>query len=283
MSSDAPRERLGSKVSIIIDNYNYGRFLRQAIESVLAQDDENIEVILVDDGSTDDSVAIAKRLASPRIRLIEKSNGGQPSAFNAGFAASTGEWIMFLDADDWYEPDAVRTVRQEFREGVAKVHFPLIQHDEAAGRSGEVFPKPLFRGDAAGELVEKGYYVWPPTTGNVFRRDVLERLMPIPESEYRSCADLYLCLRIAAYGVIAAVDRPLGHYRIHGANAWFQTAFSLDRRLLYTRGRVLLLYERLTRELGRETGRTVATTVMDLKENVEIVAICHRFAGLRLE
>ncbi len=84
--------------SIIVNNYNYGRFLAEAIESALSQTYANTEVIVVDDGSTDNSRDI---IASYKDQIIPvlKENGGQASAFNAGFQASSGEVIFFLDAD----------------------------------------------------------------------------------------------------------------------------------------------------------------------------------------
>src|SRR5437764_1069566 len=86
-------------VSVIINNYNYGRFLAEAIESALSQTLPATEVIVVDDGSTDNSPEVIGRYEG-RIRSIMKSNGGQASALNAGFGASSGDVVIFLDADD---------------------------------------------------------------------------------------------------------------------------------------------------------------------------------------
>jgi glycosyltransferase involved in cell wall biosynthesis len=86
-------------VSIIINNYNYDRYVRMAIESALHQSWQNVEVIVVDDGSTDKSREIIQKYEH-KARIILKENGGQGSAFNAGFAESKGEIILFLDADD---------------------------------------------------------------------------------------------------------------------------------------------------------------------------------------
>src|SRR3954451_20463787 len=93
-------------VSIVIDNYNYARFLPEAIESALAQTYPDTEVIVVDDGSTDDSREIIASYGS-RVRPVLKTNGGQASAFNAGFAASRGDVVLFLDSDDTLFPEAV--------------------------------------------------------------------------------------------------------------------------------------------------------------------------------
>ena len=86
-------------VSVIINNYNYGRFVADAIDSALTQTYSNCEVIVVDDGSQDNSREVIARFGD-RVRTVLKSNGGQSSAFNAGFAESSGGVICFLDSDD---------------------------------------------------------------------------------------------------------------------------------------------------------------------------------------
>ena len=86
-------------VSIIINNYNYARFLRAAIDSALGQSYASIEVLVVDDGSTDQSRAIIDSYGD-RVKSILKKNGGQASALNAGFAQCQGDIVIFLDADD---------------------------------------------------------------------------------------------------------------------------------------------------------------------------------------
>ena len=88
-------------VTILINNYNYARFLPAAIDSALSQTYHPLEVVVVDDGSTDESLDIIRDYGD-RVRPVFKSNGGQASAFNAGFAASRGEVICLLDADDFF-------------------------------------------------------------------------------------------------------------------------------------------------------------------------------------
>jgi len=94
-------------VSILINNYNYAPFLTQAVDSALRQTYENIEVIVVDDGSTDNSWQVIKSYGD-RIVPIAKKNGGQASAFNAGFEKSQGDIVCFLDSDDVFLPDKLQ-------------------------------------------------------------------------------------------------------------------------------------------------------------------------------
>src|SRR5687768_1406781 len=122
--------------SIIISSYNYGHFLREAIDSALNQTHANTEVIVVDDGSTDNSREI---IASYRDRIIPvlKENGGMASVWNAGFAVSRGDVILFLDADDILLPTAMEEAVKLFDgSGVAKVHWPIWEVDRQGNKTG---------------------------------------------------------------------------------------------------------------------------------------------------
>ena len=101
-------------VSIIIGNYNYDQFVGEAIDSVLSQTYTNIEVIVVDDGSQDNSREVIAKYGNKVIPIF-KENGGQPSNYNAGFAASKGEIICLLDSDDLFVADKLEKVVNVFR------------------------------------------------------------------------------------------------------------------------------------------------------------------------
>ena len=155
-------------VSIVISNYNYGRYLRAAIDSALAQTYPPIEVVVVDDGSTDDSREVIESYGA-RILPVFKSNGGQGSAINAGFAASRGEIVMFLDADDEFLTDAVDEVIKVWRPGVAKAQFQLELIDDCGkllGRRVPHFEGFVPNGDIRDRIVRFGEY----PTGTVERR-----------------------------------------------------------------------------------------------------------------
>ena len=86
-------------VSVIVPCHNYGRFLAQALDSVRAQDYPTVETVVVDDGSTDDTTAVAARY--PEVRYLRQPNQIMSAARNAGVRASCGEYVVFLNADDW--------------------------------------------------------------------------------------------------------------------------------------------------------------------------------------
>lgn len=103
---------MSSKVSIVVPIYNAQEYLTQCVESLTGQDYENIEILLIDDGSTDNSSEICDNLQAEcnKIRTIHKENGGAASARNLGVKEATGDYIMFIDADDWLELNAVSVI-----------------------------------------------------------------------------------------------------------------------------------------------------------------------------
>ena len=135
-------------VSIIINNYNYERFLAEAIDSALNQTYQNLEVIVVDDGSTDNSRQIIKGYGD-RIISILQANGKQAAAFNSGFARSKGDIIIFLDSDDYLFPQAVAEIIAIWQSDLAKVHYRLNVVDgvgESLGYSSPQGTEPLCSG-----------------------------------------------------------------------------------------------------------------------------------------
>ncbi|MDB9537686.1 glycosyltransferase [Dolichospermum planctonicum CS-1226] len=208
-------------VSIIINNYNYDRFLPEAINSAINQTYPHTEIIVVDDGSTDNSRNIIDRYGD-RIIPIFQTNGKQAAALNSGFTKSQGDIIIFLDADDYLFPHAVVQIVSVWKPELSKVHYRLTVIDKIGKSLGYSCPQgstPLSTGDVSKILLDKGGYVSTPTSGNALNRHVLEKLFPIPD-EYKLTADDYLSFQVPFYGDVAAIEEPLGTYRIHDTNQW---------------------------------------------------------------
>jgi hypothetical protein len=219
-------------VSIVITNYNYAAFVGQAIDSALAQTYPHVEVVVVDDGSSDASARIIAEYGD-RIVPVFKQNGGQASAVNQGFGACRGDIVLFLDADDLLMPTAVEEVVGAFDASVAKVQFRLQCCDADLRPLGWTKPRASSRmpsGDLAQAVLSHGGYVSPPTSGNAFARGCLERIMPVPEDAFRLCADAYLILLSPLCGEIRSIAGELGRYRVHGTNNW--SAGHVDARRL---------------------------------------------------
>jgi glycosyltransferase involved in cell wall biosynthesis len=208
-------------VSIVVTNYNYARYLPSAIDSALAQRYPHVEVIVVDDGSTDDSREIIARYGD-RIVTVLKPNGGMASTYNAGLDALRGDIVIFLDADDMLLAEAVTEVVRAFADQrVAKVHWPLTVIDaDGVPLARRVPAGELSEGDFLDALVERGpnAYLSPPTSGNAWRRSFLQSVLPMPEAEFRQHADIYLCTLAPIFGTVKLVEQPLSLYRVHGSN-----------------------------------------------------------------
>lgn len=212
------------KVSVIITNYNYARFIPDAIKSVLTQTYQDFEVIIVDDGSTDNSQDIIKsfyKKYSDKIKLIFQDNQGQGAAFNAAFIASSGEVIAFLDADDKWLPNKLEKVVEYFQcnSSIVGIMHPMktmnYHGDEDSSSDKQWVPQlPL------AEIILKTGNAWhyPPTSGLTYRREILATLFPIDQDKWRLCADGCLVYCTAFLGDVIGINETLGFYRIHGSN-----------------------------------------------------------------
>jgi glycosyltransferase involved in cell wall biosynthesis len=207
--------------SIIINNYNYGRFLPSAIDSALKQTHAPTEVIVVDDGSTDNSRDIIAGYGT-RVRPVFKTNGGMASTYNAGFPLSRGEVVFILDSDDALLPSAVAEACKQFDDpAVAKVHWPLWTMDPCGTKTANIIPEQsLSEGDLREFIIQYGpeSHVSPPTSGNAWSRRFLETVLPMPEVEFRQHADTYLTTLAAVFGTVKTLAEPQGFYRVHSDN-----------------------------------------------------------------
>jgi glycosyltransferase involved in cell wall biosynthesis len=205
--------------SIIIDSYNYENFLRQCIDSALAQT-HKAEVVVVDDGSTDDSPEVVDSYGPSILSIFFPVNRGQAAALNAGISKATGDVVLFLDSDDWIPSNRVERVLQEFE---ADRDLQVVRHDmfvvdeQGALRSPRMYG---FRAqsDPAEELLRFGLL---PGSGGclVFRRYFLEQLGPIPEECYRRGPDAYMGLAGAISGGLRTIEEPLYFRRSHASQA----------------------------------------------------------------
>lgn len=232
--------------SLVITNHNYAAYLPAAIESALAQTHADVEVIVVDDGSTDGSVEVARAFGDA-IRLLRKANGGQASAMNAGFAASAGEIVLFLDSDDQLLPDIMARVVAAWGERTAKAQFRLQRVDaDGVPLDGALlppYPLPTAR-DQSGLVRRFGFYPSPPCSGNAFSRSYLARVMPLPEELYRNAADMLVIGPAPLHGEIVAIDGIGGLYRCHGGNASVIPADRLRLRIRQNLGLGAFMAER---------------------------------------
>ena len=266
-------------VSVIIVNYNYGRFLKQAADSVFEQTYPNIEFIIVDNASTDESadvlLAISKQYPGTTI-LRRSDNGGQSLASKEGFEASSGEYVVFLDADDVLLPSCIAThvfVHLSLRIPVGFSSADMIQSVDSRMVLGTIYRLSEYvrsgRGRKPGllrRIDESAPEVWPlhspdaglenqvhlilpsdcdfqswfwaPTSCNCFRRDALQLFFNTERlGELRSCTDAYLIRGVSLLMGSVVIDRALAIYRLHGMNV-FSKHPNLFGMLNYERGGV---------------------------------------------
>lgn len=226
-------------VSILINNHNYAEFLGEAIDSALAQTYGTFEVVVVDDGSTDSSREVISRYGS-RILCVIKANGGQASAYNAGFAASKGDIICLLDSDDLLLPTKLSHIVEIFGRDL-EIGWCFDVPHEFNHSTGERHPQTVSvsygKWDArAMSALGKQPLVWTASSGMSFRRETLNRILPMPE-EIRITSDNYI--KHVAAGLAEGWMTPnvLTLQRIHGNNAYTRRVIGKDR----IAGRTLVL------------------------------------------
>jgi len=235
-------------VSVVVLNHNYGRYLRQCIDSVLAQDAAPIEIIVVDDGSTDDSGAVIESYAD-RVTAVLKPNGGVISAMNRGFAESRGDVVIFLDADDYLLPGAVSAHRRALLEpGVVRSQIYLDVLSDVPWPGGRLPAQSAATGDLGDEVLDRGpgSYVSAPQSGNAWSRSFLSRVLPLPEELRGVGGDVLLMDPAPLFGKVALpASEALAVYRAHdsGMNSSRAaiTLENLDRAAARFRARAELL------------------------------------------
>jgi glycosyltransferase involved in cell wall biosynthesis len=225
------------RASIVIVNHNYARFLRQAIESALAQTYEDTEVVVIDDGSTDDSQRIIRSYGN-RIIAVFKNNAGQSSCYSRGLTVSSGDVVLYLDADDFLHPNCLSEVVDSWKDGCVKAHFYLNLVDENGASLHAVVPSGrLAMGTDPLKMMRLfGAYCSPPASGNIYSRDFLAKVLPMENENrlWRGGADAVTIFAAPYFGTIAAVPQTLGFYRRHadasgGVISRFQLAVSLEK------------------------------------------------------
>ncbi len=226
----SPDPTLRPRLSVIVNNYNHERFLPAAINSVLMLKMPLAEVIVVDDGSTDGSREVIAAYGA-RITPIFQDNAGQLRACLNALARSTGDYVYFLDADDVVSAVFAEIVPPLLDRNPAKIQFRLSSIDSDGAPLNSTFPsfpKRYGQAEIVRDMAAWGFYVTPPTSGNVFRRDVLERVASL-RIDYETAVDGIALYLAPLVGEVATVDRPLAFYRLHGSNLHQQHVLSAVR------------------------------------------------------
>jgi glycosyltransferase involved in cell wall biosynthesis len=223
-------------VSVIIPTYNNGNFIKDALESLFNQTypEELIEIIVVDDGSTDDTNRILGRYKE-KIIYVYKENKGVASARNLGISLSKNEIITFLDSDDiWHEERLLRVVEKfNKRQDIGIVYHPF----EVIDSRGSVIYKNFYKLFGYTEGLS-GWITNDIFSGHIFcggssfafRRSVIEKIYPVPEDMKRGI-DYYITAISSFYASAAYIPDVLGKYRLHSRNTTMRTGQNSSNEL----------------------------------------------------
>ncbi len=210
---------------MLIVNFNYEKYLEQAVDSALNQDYPELEIVVCDDGSSDGSVRLLEKLAGEsnnQLRLVAKANGGVASALNEAFAASHGDIVCLLDADDTFRPGKISRVAREFQRSASTgiIVNAMVKFGDD-GRTFGLIPEfgKLDHGWIRDQMLRSGgHWSFAPASGISLRRTCAEQIFPIPEQQFRTEADSYIFTQAPLSWAVAAIDEPLSGYRLHGSN-----------------------------------------------------------------
>lgn len=206
-----------SKVSVIIPNFNYANFVGEAIESVLNQTYGDIEIVVVNNGSTDSSLEILDKYKN-RICLVDQENLGQSGARNAGLARATGSYIAFLDADDYWEPKKLEMQIPLLDKSTELVYCGINGFRDGSQNKVSIW-LPKFRGNCSSAFIEYpgvSIVVSGESTA-VFTRSLLERVGGF-DPTLNSAAGWDFFRRCSKFTNFEFVAEPLTNYRLHSNN-----------------------------------------------------------------
>jgi len=215
-------EKVNPLVSVIIPCFNHGKFLPDAVASVRSQNYAATEIIIIDDGSTDNTQQIAQKLTG--VKYIHQKNQGLSSARNNGVRQSAGEYLVFLDADDWLLPNAI-SINLTFLQQDASLAFVSGAHEKVFVETGE---KVL-----TSQIINENHY-WYFLQGNyigmhatvMYRRSVFESFKF--DETLKACEDYDLYLKIARKFPILHHTQEIAAYRIHNTNMSGNIPMMLD-------------------------------------------------------
>jgi glycosyltransferase involved in cell wall biosynthesis len=269
-----PDLRESPLVSVLIANYNYARYIGEAIESLQRQSYSNFEVVICDDGSSDDSCAVIQDYAAAdsRITFHAKRNAGQASALNLAFSHCCGDIVCILDADDTFVATKIEAVVRTFlrspQSGIV-IHDLLIVDGDGRKKGESRFSQEGYLGPEIPTL--RLGLPMPQASGLSFRREVLEQIFPLPEEEFRSCADWAIAYAAAYLTNTSRIPEILARYRIHGSNLSGSTSTAPDlqeeaiARILSGMNRVLSFTDRFVQT--RFNTSVAATQVRNVLEH----------------
>ncbi len=208
------------QLSVVIVNYNYERYVSAAIESALALEWDRVQIVVVDDGSTDGSPSVIEKYADRVTICLLADNASQRVAANRGYSMTTGDVVIFLDSDDVLPSDLPAQVAKAWTPEVSKVQFQVQRIDDSGARIGKPYPKYRPRptpSDIRRWAFRTSAYPTAPGSGNAYARWFLACIFPVEASvgDFLDSA----CLAAAPFfGDVVSLPGVIVDYRQHDVN-----------------------------------------------------------------
>jgi len=266
------------KVSIVIPVYNAEKYLEECIESALNQTYTNVEIIAVNDGSTDNSLVILKQYFG-KIKVISKSNGGTASALNLGIMKMTGDWFKWLSADDSLYPNAIQDLIDEAKKLDDMTNCILYSNYDIIDSNGKIlrqFIEPNYNSKSLFELntILLDHYIGNATT-SLIHKSTFERFGMFDENvSFAEDYELWLRFCVLHKCRLHLVQKNLGRYRIHNAQL---TAKKMDKAMKNANE----IRKHILNQLDKETSERYSISLKKLKnKNPIVVRVRHNIRDI---
>lgn len=234
--TEAPR---APTFSVLVATYNQADYVCETLDTVAGQSCTDYEIVVVNDGSTDDTQERVSgwmeefRRSRPNRAVLETvPNGGQSAAMEHGFSLCSGRYVCLLDSDDRWLPEKLEAVARAAAGApdAGMIMHPLLVIDSEGRRTGDVRPKRarLPSGDLREEVRRTSRLAAPATSGLVLRADVFRRLVPMPTRRFKTAADLYLTVGAGLLAPVLSLEEPLAEYRMHPGGQHIRTMLSAE-------------------------------------------------------
>lgn len=239
-------------ISVVMPCYNAQAYVAEAVASVLGQTYRSVELIVVDDGSTDASVEIIESYGH-RLTLLRQNNQGPYPARNRGVTASRGEFLAFLDADDWWAPDCLERLHEAIERSRAAVAYCGWQNVGLPGGRGEPYVPPDYEREGKLERFLRAAAPWPIHAA-LLRRSVWDEVGGF-DTTLPTVMDYDLWLRVGAFRPIVRVDKVLAFYRHHQGGQITSQQWRQAENTWRVKRRFLAAHPELAQQLGARTVR----------------------------
>lgn len=247
--SDRSRRKAGPLLSVVIPSYNRADYIALTIESVLEQTYKNIEVIVIDDGSTDETAKVVKPFG-PKVRYIRQENAERGASRNHGLRLADGKYIAFLDSDDLWLPDkaaaGIEFLDKNLEAGLLCTDALQI---DGNGEETSSLRAHGFSGQVTGQLLQKNFVIMPT---HLARTSVVREIGGFREErELSGSEDWEMWVRLSLVADVAYIPKITAKYRVHSANT-MSSAAGMQRSM----GRAAQLF-RESQQLAQSYGRSL--------------------------